>query len=97
MINKKKVQVRGNKHIFLMMIIGSSDVFLSNLKHEMSVFAAQLLSWLDINTNCHTGFTASEKVMGHVSVWISLLVLKSRFKVAAVGGREDTAKGSSCC
>lgn len=79
MINKEKVQVRGNEHIFLMMIIGSSDVFLPNLKCQMSIFAAQLSSWLDFNTNCHTGFTASKKVMDHVSIWISITGFKVTF------------------
>lgn len=68
MINKRKVQVSGNKHIVLLVIIGSSDIFLCNLKCKVSIFAAQLSSLLDIITNHHSCFTARKKVVDHVSV-----------------------------
>lgn len=53
------------------MIIGSSDAFLPNLKCQVSIFAAQLSSLLDINANCHSCFIASKKVVDNVSVRIS--------------------------
>lgn len=78
-INKRKVQVSGNKHIFLLVIFESFDVFLPNLKCQVSNYAAQLSSLLDINTNCHSCFTASKKVVDHISVWISITVFLVTF------------------